>query len=49
MTAAEGWGNRQGFADLNFTREALYLLAGPSVPKEVREIAIAHSPPKGTV
>jgi hypothetical protein len=34
--AVAGLPNAQVLADLPITREALYLLAGPSVPEEVR-------------
>jgi hypothetical protein len=43
MQAAEQFGNTQELADLNFTREALYLMAGPTVPEPARAAAIAEA------
>jgi hypothetical protein len=40
MRVAERFGNTSGLTGLDITREALYLLAGPTVPEAAREAAV---------
>lgn len=43
MRVAQHFGNSKELSNLPVTREALYLLAGPTVPEEVRQDAVERA------